>query len=124
MASIREIPLDFTGTSGDVTLDMPSRGDWELVGVRCNIAAGTVASAVLRLGTASSFTNGSKEQFYESNTISMAALPVNNDDGRAVTGTIFTPDSSSKIYARLTPLTTDTVESFVSVYAVPFRGER
>jgi len=126
MASIVEIPLSFTAASGDVTLTMPNKGEWELIGVRFNLFSqtGSAANATLRLGAASGFTNGTKEQFYESDSISMAALPINNDDNRASTGTIFTPDACSKIYARLTLNTSDTVVSYVSVYAVPYRGER
>lgn len=125
MATFKDVDISVSAaTTATATLTLPDTGDYELVGVRLNIASktGAAATAILRLGNVSGFAAGAASQFYESASVSLASLPINEDDGRSGTSTFFWPDSSKKVYALLTLNASDTVSASFSVFTVPFRG--
>jgi len=88
-----------------------------LKSVQLNIStAVTAVTAVLYLGTAAGFTIRSKEQFYESDSIDLSAVPLNNDDiGDAVAA--YFDVTGGEIYARLVLNAAGTVTAHLSFFA-------
>ena len=106
------------GTSTEITVPIPLKGMWILQGVALNVASksGSAATGVLYIGTTAAFTIRSKEQIYESDSVSLASLPVNNDDMGQTVERYFIAPTNKTLYVRLVINASDTVAATVSIY--------